>query len=107
MSFLSNLLKGLSAIQKYGALAQQAVAQVQSEVGASNADPAIQSSKKQLAIMYVLAGAHAGENVSNATVQTIAGVVDFVASTAKALGLFGKVATPAASVPVPPATPAA
>ncbi len=103
MSFLSNLLKGFSAIQKYGAVAQQAVAQVQSEVGASSGDPNVQASKKQLAIMYVLAAAHAGESVPNATVQLIAGVVDFVASTAKALGLFGKVAAPSTTVTVPSA----
>ena len=107
MSFLSNLLKGLAGVQKYGAIAQQAVAQVQAEVGAAAGDSTIQQTKRQLAVVYILAVAHAGENVPNATVQTIAAVVDFVAGTAKALGLFGKVAAPASSVSVPAATPGA
>lgn len=103
MSFLSNLTKGFAAIKKYGAVAQKAVSDVQAEVGQSNGDGDTRQNKKQLAVMYILAAAHAGEQVDNATVQAISGVVDFVASTAKALGLFGKVASPAASVSVPTA----
>lgn len=78
---------------KYGALAAAAVAQVQTEVGASNGDSGLQVTKKQLAVAYVIAAAHAGESVPNTTVQTVATLVDLVAGTAKALGLFGKTAS--------------
>jgi hypothetical protein len=106
MTALQKIQQISAGILKYGALAFGAVAQVQQEVGSSSGDPAVQASKRQLAVAYMLATAYAGEAVPNATVQAIAGVVDFVASMAKALGLFGKVAAPG-SVSVPPATPGA
>lgn len=105
MTFLQRIQQISAAILQYGGLATAAVAQVQTEVGASSGDPAIQASKKQLAVAYVLASAHAGEAVPNATVQAISAVVEFAVSIAKALGLFGKTAAPAGSVSVPPVTP--
>ena len=88
----------LADFLKYGALATAAVGQVQSEVGASAGNPAVQQTKKQLAVSLVLAAAHAGESVPNSTVVKIAGIVDFAVSAAKALGLFGKIPDPAATV---------
>lgn len=91
---------------KYGALATAAVAQVQTEVGASAGDPVVQASKKNLAVLYVLAAAHAGEAVPNGTVQTIASIIDLAAGAAKALGVFGKTAgTGVVSVPAAPVIP--
>jgi hypothetical protein len=101
MSPLQKILSVLAAISKYGALASAAVQLAQSEVGASAGNPMVQQSKKQIAVTYVLAAAHAGEAVPNSTVQEIAGVVDLVAGTAKALGLFGKI--PSAGVVSVPA----
>lgn len=96
--------KIMGGVLQYGALAVQAVAQVQMEAGPSNADPGIQQSKKQLAVAYVIAAAHAGEQIPVSQVQQIASVVDLVASTAKALGAFGKTPAPSATtVSVPPA----
>ncbi len=102
-----NLSHFFASFQKYGTIAAQAVQQVQTEVGASNGDTTVQQSKKMQAVGYVLAAAHAGEQVPIPVVQEISGVVDFIAGLAKALGLFGK--TPAIGstvVAVPsPATP--
>lgn len=84
----------LDSILKYSFLALNAVAQVQKEIGASNGDSGVQQTKKQLAVAYVLAGAHAGETIPSITVKSIAGVVDLNASIAKALGLFGKTPEP-------------
>lgn len=101
MTFLQRIQQISGAILKYGGLATAAVVTVQAEVGASGGDPAIQASKKQLAVAYVLAAAHAGELVPDVTVQAISGVVEFAVSIAKALGLGGKTATPGGSVEVP------
>jgi hypothetical protein len=100
MTALQRIAQIAGIFSKYAPLAVAAVAQVQTEVGASAGDPAVQQSKKQLAIAYILAAAHAGESVPNSTVQSIAGIVDLVAGTGKALGLFGKTAA-AGSVTVP------
>lgn len=101
MSFLSKFAGVGAAILKYGAIALPAVAIVQQEIGASAGDPQVQQSKKQMAVALVLAAAHAGEAVPVAQVQQIAGLVDFFASSAKALGLFGKTADVSAPVQVP------
>jgi hypothetical protein len=98
-----NALKVVSFLSKYGPMAIQAVTQVQAEVGGSNGDPAIQQTKKQLAVSYVLAAAHAGESVPVGTVQQVAVVVDTMATLAKALGLFGKSGSTTAPVTVPTA----
>jgi uracil phosphoribosyltransferase len=100
MNAFQRIQQILSGILTYGALASAAVAQVQTEVGASAGNPAVQMTKKQLAVVYVLAAAHAGETVPNAKVQEIAVMVDLAANMAKALGLFGKTAG-AGSVSVP------
>lgn len=100
MTPLQRIQQISAAIAKYAGLAAAAVQQVQAEVGASSGDSALQQSKKQLAVTYILAAAHAGESVPNGTVQEIASVVDLAASTAKALGLFGKSAA-ASPVTVP------
>lgn len=91
----------LEVIMKYSFLALNAVANVQAEVGASNGDNTVALTKKQLAVAYVLAAAHAGENVQNSTVQTIAAIVDLHANIAKSFGLFGKVADPSKTIAVP------
>lgn len=101
MTALQRIQQIMSGVLKYGALASAAVAQVQAEVGASGGDSGVQASKKQTAVLYVLAAAHAGESVPNSTVATISAAVDFAASTAKALGLFGKTPAPGGSVSVP------
>lgn len=101
MTSLQKLLNLSQALVKYGALAATAVAQVQSEVGASGGDPAIQSSKKQLAVAYVIAAAHAGESLAIPQVQEIAALVDFTASISKSLGVWGKTPDPAATIVVP------
>jgi hypothetical protein len=105
MTALQRIQQLSGGILKYGALAFAAVAQVQAEVGASTGDPAVQASKKQLAVAYVLAASHAGEQVPNATVQAISGVVELIAGMAKALGLFGKTASTTATTAVPPVAP--
>jgi hypothetical protein len=107
MTALQRIQQISVGIVKYGALAFAAVAQVQAEVGASSGDPAVQADKKQLAVLYVVAAAHAGESVPNATVQAISSVVELVAQMAKALGLFGKTPTPGAAVAVPAVSPIA
>ena len=96
-----NFTHFFAAFQKYGTFAAQAVQQVQSEVGASQGDATVQASKKMQAVGYVLAAAHAGEQVSIPIVQEISSVVDFAAGLAKALGLFGKTAAAGATVSVP------
>jgi len=101
MSPLQKIQAILAGILKYGGLAWAAVGQVQTEIGASAGKPAVQQAKKDLAVTYILSAAHAGEAVPNSTVQTIASVVDLVASTAKSLGLFGKVPDGAGVVNVP------
>jgi hypothetical protein len=103
MTALQRIQQIALAFSKYAPLAVAAVAQVQTEVGAAAGDPAIQASKKQLALAYVLAAAHAGELVPVGTVQTISGLIDLVASTSKALGAFGKIPG-MAPVVVPPLT---
>jgi hypothetical protein len=104
MTLLARIQQIAQGFLKYGALATAAVAQVQSEVGSSGGDPTVQQTKKQLAVMYVLAAAHAGESVPIAQVQQISAVIELVASSAKALGLFGKQTAKAAPVEVPPAS---
>lgn len=106
MTALQRIKQIAAAILKYGAIATAAVATVQAEVGASGGDSATQQTKKQLAVTYVLAAAHAGESVPVSIVQQISTIVDLAASTAKALGLFGKTAGPSDVVAVP-AAPAA
>ena len=101
MTALQRIQQISAGIVKYGALAFAAVAQVQAEVGVSSGNPAVQADKKQLAVLYVIASAHAGESVPNATVQAISSVVELVAQMAKALGLFGKTAVPSGTVAVP------
>jgi hypothetical protein len=100
MSFLSRLSSISSAILQYGGLASHAVQQVEAEVGPGNG-----ATKKQLAISYVLAAAHAGEAVPMPQVQAIASAVELAAGIANAIGLFG--APKAATVSVPAAEPAA
>ena len=91
----------------YGSLAAAAVAQVQSQLGPSNGDKQSQQTKLQMAVALVLAAAHAGESVPSRTVQTIAAIVEFNVSLAKALGLFGKTSTGDMTVTVPTSDPAA
>lgn len=106
MNAFQRIQQILAGILKYGALASAAVAQVQTEVGTSGGDPAVQQTKKQLAVAYVLAAAHAGEAVPNSKIQEIAVVIDLAASTAKALGLFGKTSNVGVvQVPALPPTP--
>jgi hypothetical protein len=105
MNALQRIKSIMASVLKYGALAAAAVAQVQAEVGSSGGDSGVQQNKKQLAVTYVLAAAHAGEAVPNSTVQEISAIVDLTASTAKALGLFGKSAAASGSVSVPGAPP--
>ncbi len=66
-------------IKKYLAAATQAVHEVQ-QVAVPGA------TKKQLAVGVVLAAAHAGETVDNATVQKVSAIVEFALSIAKSLG---------------------
>lgn len=100
MNAFQRIQQVLVGILRYGALASAAVGEVQSQIGTSAGNPAVQVTKRQLAIACVLAAAHAGEQVPNSTVQQIAAIVDLSAGTAKALGLFGKTAG-AGSVSVP------
>lgn len=101
MASLSKILAISQSILNYSALAMAAVGAVQAEVGASAGAAGVQQTKKQLAVAYVLAAAHAGESLPVAQVQQIAAIVDMQATLAKALGLFGKVADSAATVVVP------
>ncbi len=103
MSFLSKFAGLAGSIAKYGALALPAIALAQKEIGGAAGDPLLQQNKRQLALSLVLAAAHAGEVVPNSQVQQIAGVIDFLASAAKATGVLGKAANPAGSVAVPAA----
>ncbi len=103
MTALQRIQQISALIGKYAPLAVAAVAQVQSEVGASAGDTGIQQSKKALAVAYIIAAAHAGETLPNSTVQNISGIVDLVAGTTKALGIFGKSGGASGSVSVPPA----
>ena len=82
-----------ASIQKYLALAITAVHEAE-----ASATPG--ATKKQIAVASVLAAAHAGETIDNATVQKISGIVEFAVSIANALGLLGK--APASPVVVPP-----
>lgn len=104
MTALQKIQAIAQGILKYLPLAVAAVATVQAEVGASGGDPATQATKKQTAVLYVLAAAHAGEAVPNSTVQTIAAMVELAAGSAKALGAFGKTAAASGSVSVPAAS---
>jgi len=102
MSFLSKFAGVAASIVKYGALALPAIAAAQQEIGAAAGDPIIQQSKQQMVVALILAGAHAGEIVPDAKVQQIAGLVDFLVSTVKASGAFGKAPDKAgAAVAVP------
>lgn len=107
MTILERIKQASALFAKYGALAAGAVAQVQSEIGPSNGDITLQQSKKQLAVLYVIAAAHAGETVPVGSVQAVSTVVDLLASSAKMLGLFGKTATAAGSISIPAAAPVA
>lgn len=100
MSVITKLQSILSGVLKYGALATAAVTQVEQEVGAGNGQ-----TKKQLAVSYVLAAAHAGESVGVPVVQEVSAVVEMAAGVANALGLFGKPASGTVAVPNTP-TPA-
>lgn len=51
------------------------------------------ATKKQIVIAVVLAIAHAGEQVSDTTIKTIAGLVDTVVGLLNTTGIFGKSAT--------------
>lgn len=99
MSFFSKFQSIASGVMKYSALASHAVQQVETEVGPGNG-----ATKKQLAVSYVLAAAHAGEAVPVPQVQAIAAAVELAAGIANALGLFG--APKAVAVSVPAAEPA-
>jgi len=103
MSFLSTFSSIAAGIAKYGAIALPAIALAQKEIGAAAGDPAIQQSKKQLALALILAGVHAGETLPNSKVQQIAGLIDFFVATTKATGLLGKVADSSGIVAVPAA----
>jgi hypothetical protein len=93
-----------ASIAKYFSLAAQAVQIVQTEIGPSSGNPAMQQGKLAAAVAIVLAAAHAGESVPVAVVQRIASVVEIAVSVGNALGLFGKTKS-TAPVSVPPPTP--
>lgn len=95
---MNKLMKVFAAFQKYGPIAMAAVGQVQAEIGASNGDPTVQQSKRSLAIAYVVAAAHAAENVPVDKIQQIAAAVDFAAGIAGAIGGFAKTQKTAAVV---------
>lgn len=99
---LAKLQSVFAALSKYGQIAITAVHQVEAEVGPSNG-----ATKKQLAVAYVLAAAHAGEAVTVPIVAEVSAAVEMAAGIANALGLFGKPPAPSATVAVPAATQAA
>jgi hypothetical protein len=94
---LDFLKKILGMTVQYGALVNTAVKQVEAEVGAT-VDGA---TKKQIALTYVLAAAHAGESIPVGSVQMVSGLIDTAVQVLNQLGVFKtKTTTPA---PLPPA----
>ena len=98
---MAKILAGFAAFLTYAPYALAGAQAVESAVGAGNG-----ADKKQLVIAGILAGAHAGETVPVAQVQTIAGVVDLVVGTLNASGLLGKPAIPVVVPATPPTPPA-
>lgn len=94
MSLFGDIKAILAKVAKYHILATAAVNEAE-----ATALPG--ATKKQIAVGTILAVAHAGEQVENATVQKVAGYVEFAVGIANTLGLFGAAKT--APVAVPPA----
>lgn len=99
MSFLSNLKAAeerLATLVQYIPLVNSTVQQIEAAMpGASG------TSKFQAALTAILAVAHAGETVPNATVQIISMLIDTAVGLFNSLGLFKK-ASPPTGVTVPP-----
>ncbi len=108
MTALQRVSQITGAVANYALFAGAAVARVQAEVGSSNGDAGVQQSKFQTALSYVLAAAHAGEDVPVAKVQQIAQAVEFAVTLAKIFGKSGKVmaASTVTTITVPAAVPA-
>lgn len=70
---------------QYGALVNTAVKQVETETAGQNMTG---DTKKQIAVTYVLAAAHAGEQVPVGAVQLISGLVDTAVHVLNTLGIF-------------------
>lgn len=82
-------MKWLQLILKYLPSVLAAVVGVESAIGSQPG-----ATKKQVALMIILAGAKGAESVPNPEVQAVGGLVDTVVSTLNASGVFTK-ATPA------------
>lgn len=93
MNKFLDMLQNITSIGlSYGVLVNQAVKGVEAEVAGTNIDGA---TKKEMALTYVLAAAHAGETVPIGSVQIISALIDTSVSVLNALGVFkAKVKTP-------------
>jgi hypothetical protein len=96
IAFLKKIL-GLGV--QYGQLVNTAVKAVAAEVAGTDTT---NSTKKEMVVTYVLAAAHAGEQIPIGAVEIVSGLVDTAVHVLETLGVL-----PAGKDPTPPTLPAA